>query len=130
MAAQAEHRPSVADRSRRRALVVAIGGVLLVATLLAAPAQARPARGLRRVQNWQELGPDDRKRAMENLQRYQRLPESSRQRMDRSYESWRQLDPGERARVQQNYEKYRQMTPDERRDFESKYRRWKGGKGQ
>ena len=117
------------DRSRRGPLAV-LGGALLLATVLAMPADARDARGVRRVQNWQQLSPGDRKRAMENLQRYQRLPESSRQRMDRSYESWRQLDPGERARVQQNYEKYPQMTPDQRRDFESKYRRWKGGKGQ
>ena len=130
MAVRADYRSPVVRRSRRRTGAVFVGGTLLLATLLATPAQAQNARGVRRVQNWQQLSPDDRKRAMENLQRYQRLPESSRQRMDRSYESWQQLDPGERARVQQNYEKYRQMTPDQRRDFESKYRRWKGGKGQ
>ena len=117
------------ERSTRR-IVFVLGAVLVVTTLAATPASARPMRGPRPVQNWQELSPNDRQRALDNLQRYQRLPESSRQRMDRSYENWRQLDPGERARVQQNYEKYRQMSPDQRRDFENKYKRWKSGKGQ
>lgn len=115
------------DPSTRRRTVV--GAAFVLTTLLATAALARPPHGTRPVQAWQDLSPNDRRRALDNLQRYQRLPESSRQRMDRSYESWRQLDPGERARVQQNYEKYRQMTPDQRRDFENKYKRWKGGKG-
>jgi predicted Fe-S protein YdhL (DUF1289 family) len=115
------------ERATHRLVNALVGVVLLLATVL--PAQARPMRGARPVQNWQDLSPNDRQRALQNLQRYQRLPEQSRQRMDRSYENWRQLDPGERARVQQNYQKYQQMTPDQRRDFENKYKRWKGGKG-
>lgn len=109
-------------------------GVLLACALamsaLPGTAEARGRdRGQQRLaQNWQEMNPQQRQRALENLQRYKSLPESGRQRMDRSYESWQKLDQNERQRVQRNYQKYREMSPDQRRDFESKYKRWKGGK--
>lgn len=115
------HRPV-----RRLVALLALGASLLAH----APdvAAKPPPRSDRLAQNWQQMDPDQRRRARENLQRYQRLPESSRKRMDRSYESWRQLDPSERERVQRNYQKYRQMTPDQRRDFENRYKQWKRGK--
>jgi hypothetical protein len=98
---------------RARARLLALLGALLAT----APAAAqRP---------WNQLTPDEQRRAWENYQRYRALPEERREFMQRRWEQFRELPPDERNRVRENYQRYRELPPGERREFGEKYRRWK-----
>jgi len=82
--------------------------LLLAAALGGAAARAQQPAG----RPWQELSPEEQRRAWENYQRYQRF---------------RALPPQERERLRQNYETYRGFDPGQRQEFGQKYRRWKSG---
>jgi Protein of unknown function (DUF3106) len=122
-------RRAVARRARLAAsgaLPAILAGVAVLLLVRSAP--ANEGGGIRRVQTWEQLSPDQRKRAVENFQRYQRLPKASQQRLEERYDRFRELQPAERERVRRNYEVYRQMTPSQKQDLNDRYRRWKGGK--
>lgn len=108
---------------RRRLLVVPVAALLLVGPT--ADATGQPA--FRRVQTWQQLTPDQKKRAIENFQQYQRLPQSSRQRLEKRYDRFQGLPPGEQDKVRKSYDVYKKMTPNQRQDLTDRYQRWKGG---
>jgi len=109
------------------ALVVACAAAWLVPALGWSTAQAAGRPEIRRVQSWQQLTPDQKKRALENFQRYQRLPEASRQRLQQRYDRFQKMPPSEQEQVRKSYDVYRQMTPTQRQDFTNRYERWKGG---
>ena len=84
---------------RRRAALL-----LLLLPLVATPAGAQGWRA------WDQLSPEEQRRAWDNFQRYQQF---------------QTLPPQEQQRLRQNYEAYRGLDPGARREFTEKYRRWK-----
>src|SRR5206468_3921044 len=84
-----------------------------------AGAQQGPARP------WQQLSPEEQRRAWENYQRYQALPEQRQRMIDRRFQQFQTLPPEQQQRLRQNYEVYRGQDPNQRREFTEKYRRWK-----
>ena len=98
-------------------------GLLFVALV---PTQARSAP-LMLAQNWEDLSPGQRSRAMENFQHFQRMPPQSRQQVERRWQNFQQMPPSEQDRLRQNFDTYRNMSPDQRQDFMDRYRRLQGG---
>src|SRR5205814_1037069 len=95
---------------------------LLVVAVGLSAAVARAQWGGR---DWQDLSPDDRRRAWENYQRYRQLPEERQRMLDHRYQQFQALPPQEQQRLRQNYQQYRGLDPGQRREFAEKYRRWK-----
>jgi hypothetical protein len=93
--------------------------VLLTLQLVAGVAVAQFGRP------WNQLTPDEQRRARENYERYQRLPEGRQRSMDRRYQRFQAMPREEQQRLRQNYERYRELDPGKRREFTEKYRRWK-----
>lgn len=84
------------------------------------PAQAQPL-----AQNWQDLSPRERYKAMRNYDQHRQLPAERQQDMEQRYERWRQMPPDEQSRIRKNYDRLRQLGPQERDQFDRKYERWK-----
>src|SRR5438045_8999368 len=99
--------------------------IALVLLALAAPAVRSQERHGR---PWQELTPEEQRRAWENYQRYQQMPEQRQRMIERRYRQFQSLPPQEQQRLRQNYEAYRGFDPGRRREFVEKYRRWKSGR--
>jgi hypothetical protein len=99
----------------------------LVAAALLALALAPPSlRGEDRfARSWQELTPEEQRRAWETYQRYRQLPAPQQRSLERRYREFHALPPQEQERLRQNYERYRELEPGERREYGEKYRRWK-----
>lgn len=99
----------------------------LLALLLAvgSPAPSAAQGGIRRVQGWEDLNPEQRRRALENYERYQKLPKDQQREIDQSWKRWRGMDSQEKSRVRQNYESYRQLDKQQRKDFDERYRQWR-----
>ena len=114
---------AVVKRFWRRAVLA-----LLLVAGVASVGAAQP-RGMRFAQNWDDLSPDQRNRALENYQRYKKLPKERRRSLDESYERWRGMDPNSRERVRKNYESYRQLDKQQRKDFGKRYQQWRQGGG-
>jgi hypothetical protein len=106
-------------RLRRRAAVALVAAFGLVSV------GAAQAGSMRFAQNWDDLSPDQRNRALENYQRYKKLPPDRRRSLDKSYERWRGMDPNSRERVRRNYESYRQLDKQQRKDFGKRYQQWR-----
>lgn len=105
--------------------------ILLVSAILSSPlygisqAQTSPA-GIQTVdQDWYELSPRERSRALENYERFQRLPPEKQRHIEERYNRWRGLPPEERDRIRRNYERYRGMDDDEQEEFRRKYKKWR-----
>ena len=100
-------------------------GVVMLAAVSAvgAPggAQTPPPRP------WQQLSPEEQRRAWENYQRYQALPEQRQRMIDKRFQQFQTFSPEEQQRLRQNYETYRGLDPAQRHEFTEKYRRWKSG---
>jgi hypothetical protein len=79
------------------------------------------------VQGWEELDPEQRRRALENYQRYQKLPKDRQREIDQSWQRWRGMDSREKKRVRRNYESYRQLDREQRKDFGERYQQWRRG---
>jgi hypothetical protein len=105
-----------------RRVAVAVIAVVGVSSVGA----AQPG-SMRFAQNWDDLSPDQRNRALENYQRYKKLPEEKRRSLDRSYDRWRGMDPRNQERVRRNYESYRQLDKQQRKDFGKRYEQWRKG---
>lgn len=80
------------------------------------------------AQNWEELSPDQRSRAMENYERFQRMPRQSQRQVERRWQDFRQMPPSEQDRIRRNFDTYRNMSPDQREDFADRYRRYQEGR--
>ena len=91
----------------------------LLLPLVATPAGAQGWRA------WDQLSPEEQRRAWDNYQRYQQLPEQRQRMIERRYQQFQTLPPQEQQRLRQNYEAYRGLDPGARREFTEKYRRWK-----
>lgn len=115
---------SMAARAGSRSLArsCAIGALLLA--LSPAPARSEPWR---LAQNWDQLSPDQRSRAMENYERFQRMPRQSQQQVERRWQNFQQMPSTEQDRIRRNFDTYRNMSPDQRQDFMDRYRRYQGG---
>ena len=100
-----------------------LGGALLAILFAAAPASAQWGG-----RAWQQLSPEEQRRAWQNYQRYQQLPEERQKMLERRYQQFRAMPPQERQRLRQNWDTYRDLPPRQRQEFIDKYHRWKGGK--
>ncbi len=99
------------------------------------PVGAQIGPGLRRAvhqppgpllsQRWEDLSPQQRRRALRNFRRFQRLSPEQRRTLKQRYRRWRSMPPRERERILRNYERYMRMDPYEKEEFEELYRRWK-----
>jgi hypothetical protein len=78
----------------------------------------------RLAQNWDELSPRERARALENYKRFQKLPPERRQNLEEKYNQWMQLPNEEKSRIQKNYDRYRKMDSDQKEEFQRKYKTW------
>lgn len=76
-------------------------------------------------QNWYELSPRERSRALENYNRFQKLPPERQRDIRERYNRWQQLPSEEKNRIRENYRRYRGMNSDEKEEFNRKYRRWR-----
>ena len=101
----------------------------LLALLLAAgsPAPSAAEGAIRRAQGWEELNPEQRRRALENYERYQKLPKDEQREIDQSWKRWRGMDSQAKSRVRQNYASYRQLDKQQRKDFGDRYQQWPRG---
>ena len=85
--------------------------LLLLLPLAATPAGAQGWRA------WDQLSPEEQRRAWDNFQRYQQLPEQRQRMIERRYQQFQTLPPQEQQRLRQNYEAYRGLDPGARREF-------------
>ena len=108
-----------------------IGGALvstLVLGFLSTPGRAQSfAPALREAieQNWYELSPQERSRALENYRRFQKLPPEKQRGIEEQYHRWQQLPSDEQERIRRNYDRYRGMNSDQKEEFSRKYKQWR-----
>ena|SRR6266404_5714049 len=76
------------------------------------------------VQNWQELSPQERARALENYRRFQKLPPERQHNLEERYQHWTEMPDEEKERVRRNYDRFRKMDSDQKEEFLRKYKRW------
>ncbi|MFN8543281.1 MAG: DUF3106 domain-containing protein [Candidatus Binatia bacterium] len=101
---------------------------VFVAAALVAAATGR-AGGQSVPRGWDDLSPEEQRRAWQNYERYRQLPEPKRQQLERRYEEFRALPPEQQRQLRENYQSYRGLDPARRREFLDKYDRWKSGRG-
>ena len=77
------------------------------------------------AQDWYELSPSERSRALENYHRFQKLPPERQRDIQERYNRWQQLPSEEQKRIRENYRRYRGMNSDEKEEFLRKYHRWR-----
>jgi hypothetical protein len=113
-----------------KAAALILGGLLCGGTGLWAFATSEhsphgyAAAPYRTVQNWQDLSPRERSRALENYKRFQKLPPERRQNLEEKYNNWLELPDEEKERLRRNYDRYRKMNSDEKEEFLQKYKLW------
>src|SRR5215813_13059255 len=76
------------------------------------------------AQNWQDLSPQERERALENYRRFQKLPPARQKTLEEQYHRWTELPDEEKDRVRRNYDRFRKMNSDEKEEFFRKYKKW------
>ena len=76
-------------------------------------------------QDWYELSPQERSRALDNYHRFQKLPLERQRALEERYNQWQQLPTEEQDRIRQNYRRYRGMNSDEKEDFSRRYKHWR-----
>lgn len=115
---------------KAQAAALILGGLLSGGTVLrafAAVEHSTPASSVtpyQIAQNWQDLSPQDRARALENYKRFQKLPPERRQNLEEKYNHWLELPNEEKERLRRNYDRYRKMNSDEKEEFLKKYKMW------
>lgn len=115
---------------KTKAVVLILSSFLCGATALWAfnTAELRPvepaAASLRLAQNWDELSPRERARALDNYRRFKRLPPDKQQGLEKQYNRWQELPNEERDRIRRNYDRYRKMDSDQKEEFFRKYKSW------
>jgi hypothetical protein len=113
-----------------KAAALILGGLLSGGTVLWAFTAAEhhtseySATPYRIAQNWQDLSPQERARALENYKRFQKLPPQRRQNLEEKYNHWLELPDEEKDRLRRNYDRYRKMNSDEKEEFLKKYKMW------
>lgn len=83
-----------------------------------------PVPSFRIAQNWDELSPRERARALDNYRRFKRLPPDKQQGLEKQYNRWQELPNEERDRIRRNYDRYRKMDSDQKEEFFRKYKSW------
>jgi hypothetical protein len=123
---------SVAEATMKPLIVKTLLSVVLISTLelgfLSMPGRAQSfAPTLREAidQNWYELSPQERSRALENYRRFQKLPPEKQRNLEEQYNRWQQLPSDEQERIRRNYDRYRGMNSDQKEEFSRKYKQWR-----
>jgi hypothetical protein len=113
------------------AALLLVSSILAGETALATfPASESPATLssspplLKTAQNWDELSPRERNRALENYKRYKKLRPERRQNLEEQYNRWQELPNEEKDRIQRNYDRYRKMDSDQKEELQRKYKTW------
>ena len=111
---------------------ISLAAVLLGGTLTLWPLQrATHAQNVPTVhprligQDWYELSPQERSRALDNYRRFQKLPPERQHDLEERYNQWQQLPTEEQERIRQNYRRYRDMNSDQKEDFSRRYKHWR-----
>ncbi len=122
----------VVERSMKPLGAKILLGTILASTLVLGtlPTQAHAYRVLLDqreliAQNWYELSPQERSRALENYKRFQKLPPERQRGLEEQYNRWQQLPSEEQDRIRRNYNRYRGMNSDEKEEFSHKYKQWR-----
>lgn len=87
------------------------------------------AQGPPTPRGWEQLSPQEQRRARENWERYQKMPAPQRRALDERFQRFQAMPPQEQERVRRNYESLRRQAPAQREQFDRKYRRWKQSDG-
>lgn len=106
---------------------------LLIAAVLAAGlvgAMSGAGASILLAENWRDLSPGQRYKALQNYQRHEQLPQDNQQDIERRYQRWQRMSPDERDRIRQNYERLQQLPPSDRERFQRKYEKWRQQGGQ
>ncbi len=107
---------------------ISLAAVLLGGTLALWPlTYATQAQSLLTAigQDWYELPPQERSRALDNYRRFQKLPPERQRALEERYNQWQQLPTEEQDRLRRNYRRYRGMDSDEKEDFSRRYKHWR-----
>ena len=109
---------------------ISLAAVLVSGTLalgpLKHPTQAQSLPTVQFIgQDWYELSPQERSRALDNYRRFQKLPPDRQRDLEERYNRWQQLPGEEQERIRRNYRRYRDMNSDQKEDFSRRYRRWR-----
>jgi Protein of unknown function (DUF3106) len=106
---------------------VFLGGTLALWPLKhATQAQSFPTGQTQLIgQDWYELSPQERSRALDNYHRFQKLPPERQRALEERYNQWQQLPTEEQDRIRQNYRRYRDMNSDQKEDFSRRYKQWR-----
>ena len=107
--------------------VVLLGGTLALWPLThVTQAQSFPTEQTQLIgQDWYELSPQERSRALDNYRRFQKLPPERPRALEERYNQWQQLPNEEQDRIRQNYRRYRDMKSDQKEDFSHRYKQWR-----
>jgi Protein of unknown function (DUF3106) len=76
-------------------------------------------------QDWYELSPQERSRALDNYNRFKKLPPERQRTLEERYNQWQRLPAEEQDRLRRNYRRYRDMNSDQKEDFSRRYKRWR-----
>jgi Protein of unknown function (DUF3106) len=122
---------AVAEAIMRPLIVKTLIGIIisvLVLGSLSTSARAQSFTSALReaiAQNWYELSPQERSRALENYRRFQKLPPEKQHSIEEQYNRWQQLPSDEQERIRRNYDRYRGMNSDQKEEFQRKYKQWR-----
>jgi hypothetical protein len=107
-------------------LAAVLAGGMFTLWPLKRPTQAQDLPSVYLVgQDWYELSPQERSRALDNYRRFQKLPPERQRSLEERYNQWQQLPPEEQDRIRQNYRRYRDMNSDQKEDFSRRYKNWR-----
>jgi len=121
----------VAEAIMRPLIVKTLIGIIISALVLGSLSTSARAQSLTSVlreaiaQNWYELSPQERSRALENYRRFQKLPPEKQHSIEEQYNRWQQLPSDEQERIRRNYDRYRGMNSDQKEEFHRKYKQWR-----
>lgn len=76
-------------------------------------------------QDWYQLSPQEKSRALDNYRRFQKLPPERQHDLEERYNQWQRLPNEEQERIRRNYRRYRDMNSDQKEDFSRRYKHWR-----
>jgi hypothetical protein len=106
-------------------LAVMLVGGTFVLWPLQRQAQAQSLPSVHLIEDWYELSPQEKSRALDNYRRFQKLPPERQRALEERYNQWQQLPAEEQDRLRRNYRRYRDMNSDQKEDFSRRYKHWR-----
>lgn len=122
---------------RQPSAILLLGAFLLAASPARASNDKRdtvpPARATealpsdlppRMRQKFEQMTPDQRRKALKGWEEYKKLSPDARRRLDLNYKSFRQMSPDQRAQTQRQFKQFESMTPEQKQKVIENWKRW------